>query len=59
MKSIKIVLGDTKLVKGFGSFGSRSLFVGGTALFEGSNEFLQKGRELAAEELEAAEDDIR
>jgi carbon-monoxide dehydrogenase large subunit len=58
MESIKIVFGDTKLVKGLGSFGSRSLFVGGTALFEGSNEFLQKGRELAAEELEAAEDDI-
>ena len=58
MESIKIVLGDTKLVKGLGSFGSRSLFVGGTALLEGTKEFLQKGRELAAEELEAAEDDI-
>ena len=58
MESIKIVFGDTKLVKGLGSFGSRSLFVGGTALLEGTKEFLQKGRELAAEELEAAEDDI-
>ena len=58
MESIKIVLGDTKLVKGLGSFGSRSLFVGGTALLEGTKEFLQKGKELAAEELEAAEDDI-
>ena len=44
MESIKIVLGDTKLVKGLGSFGSRSLFVGGTALLEGTKEFLQKGR---------------
>jgi len=58
MDTVKIVLGDTKLVKGLGSFGSRSLFVGGTAILEGTKEFIQKGRELAAEELEAAEDDI-
>ncbi|GIT73990.1 MAG: hypothetical protein Ct9H300mP28_38040 [Pseudomonadota bacterium] len=42
------------MVKGLGSFGSRSLFVGGTALLEGTKEFLQKSKELAAEELEAA-----
>ena len=58
MESIKIIQGDTKLVKGLGSFGSRSLFVGGTALLEGTTEFLKKGRALAAEELEAAENDI-
>ncbi len=58
MEKVKIVLGDTKLVKGLGSFGSRSLFVGGTAILEGTKEFLQKGRELAAEVLEAAEDDV-
>ena len=58
MKTVNIVLGDTKLVKGLGSFGSRSLFVGGTAILEGTKEFLKKGRELAAEELEAAEDDV-
>ncbi len=58
METINIVFGDTKLVKGLGSFGSRSLFVGGTAILEGTKEFLQKGREMAAEELEAAEDDV-
>lgn len=58
IESIKVVMGDTKLVKGLGSFGSRSLFVGGTAILEGTKEFLQKGRELASKELEAAEDDV-
>ena len=58
MASIKIVQGDTKLVKGLGSFGSRSLFVGGSALLEGTAEFLKKSREMAAKELEAAENDV-
>ncbi len=58
MDSIKVVLGDTKLVKGMGSFGSRSLFVGGSVLLEGTNDFLQKGKELAAEVLEAAVADL-
>ena len=58
MEAVKVVLGDTKFVKGLGSFGSRSLFVGGTAILEGTKEFLKKSRELAAEELEAAKDDV-
>ena len=58
MEAVKVVLGDTKLVKGLGSFGSRSLFVGGTAILEGTKEFLKKSRELAADELEAAKDDV-
>ena len=58
MEAVKVVLGDTKIVKGLGSFGSRSLFVGGTAILEGTKEFLKKSRELAAEELEAAKDDV-
>jgi len=59
MNAIKIVQGDTDLVKGLGSFGSRSLFVGGSVLLEGVKDFLQKGKELAAEELEAAIVDMR
>ena len=44
MEAVKIVLGDTKLVKGLGSFGSRSLFVGGTAILEGLRNSLKKQR---------------
>ena len=42
MEAVKVVLGDTKFVKGLGSFGSRSLFVGGTAILEGTKDFLKK-----------------
>jgi carbon-monoxide dehydrogenase large subunit len=58
LEVIRIVQGDTDQVKGLGSFGSRSLFVGGSALLDGAKEFLEKGKELAAEELEAAVEDI-
>lgn len=59
MAAIKVVQGDSYLVKGMGSFGSRSLFVGGSALQAGAQQFLDKGKELAAVELEAAVADIR
>ena len=59
MHAIKIVQGDTDQVKGLGSFGSRSLFVGGSVLLEGVKDFLKKGKELASEELEAAIVDMR
>ena len=58
LEVVRIVQGDTDQVKGLGSFGSRSLFVGGSALLDGAKEFLEKGKELAAEELEAAVEDI-
>jgi len=59
IEAIRVVQGDSARVKGMGSFGSRSLFVGGTALLAGAQEFLQKGKELAAAELEAAVVDMR
>ena len=58
LDAIRIVQGDTDQVKGLGSFGSRSLFVGGSALLEGVKDFLKKGKELAADELEAAVEDL-
>ena len=55
---IRIVLGDTDRGTGFGSAGSRSLFVGGSAVHVASERTVKKARELAALELEAAAGDI-
>ena len=55
---LRIVQGDTDLVEGHGSVGSRSLFVGGNALIGGTEEFLEKCLRLAASELEASQEDL-
>jgi len=59
IEAIRVVQGDSARVKGLGSFGSRSLVVGGSVLQVGAQEFLEKGKQLAAEELEAAIVDMR
>ena len=58
MDKIDIVQGDTDLATGFGSVGSRSLFVGGTALAVSANDLIAKARERASNMLEAAVEDI-
>ena len=55
---IKIVQGDTDRGTGFGSAGSRSLFVGGSAVHVAAERTIAKAQELAAGELEAAVTDI-
>ena len=55
---ITIVQGDTDRANGVGSVGSRSAFVGGSAVVSSSRKWLLKGKELAAEALEAALGDI-
>jgi carbon-monoxide dehydrogenase large subunit len=55
---VDVVQGDTDRVLGLGSVASRSLFVGGSAAVAGSNDAIDKGRSLAADELEAAPRDI-
>ncbi len=55
---VRIVLGDTDRGTGFGSAGSRSLFVGGSAVHVASERTVKKAQELAAEELEAAVSDL-
>ena len=51
--------GDTDdLSFGHGSFGSRSMFMGGSALFNAANQIIEKGKEIAAHVLEAALGDI-
>ncbi len=57
-EKIRIVLGDTDRGVGFGSAGSRSLFTGGGAVKVASEKTIDRARELAAEELEAAAGDI-
>lgn len=55
---IDVVQGDTDLATGFGSVGSRSLFVGGTAVAVSSSDMITKAREKAANLLEASVGDI-
>jgi carbon-monoxide dehydrogenase large subunit len=55
---IRVVMGDTDRNNGFGSAGSRSAFVGGSALHVASRRTLDEARNLAAEALEAPAADI-
>ena len=55
---ITVLQGDTDLVKGPGSYGSRSAFVGGTAVMNGANVWVDTALPLAAEALEAAAADV-
>jgi carbon-monoxide dehydrogenase large subunit len=55
---IDVVQGDTDLAIGFGSVGSRSLFVGGTAAVVSANDLIAKAREKASHLLEASIEDI-
>jgi aerobic carbon-monoxide dehydrogenase large subunit len=55
---IVIVQGDSDIAQGIGSMGSRSLYIGGSAMFTASKQTIEKGRELAGDALEAAGQDI-
>jgi len=58
IESIDVVQGNTDLAQGFGSVGSRSLFVGGTAVAVSTVDMIAKAREKAANILEASIEDI-
>lgn len=58
MDRIDVVQGDTDLATGFGSVGSRSLFVGGTAVAVSGNDLIEKAREKASHLLETSVQDI-
>jgi carbon-monoxide dehydrogenase large subunit len=59
MEQIEIVHGDTaKIPYGMGTYGSRSLAVGGTAIIKAMDKIVAKGKKIAAHLLEAAEADI-
>jgi aerobic carbon-monoxide dehydrogenase large subunit len=57
-EKIRIVQGDTDRANGVGSVGSRSAFVGGSAVVAAGRSMVLKLKELAAEALEAAPADI-
>ena len=58
-ENVDIVFGDTDRVQfGMGTYGSRSLVVGGAALSKASDKVILKGRKIAAHLLEAGEQDI-
>jgi len=56
---VDIVHGDTsKIAFGMGTYGSRSLAVGGSAIMKSLHKVIDKGRRIAAHLLEASESDI-
>jgi len=58
-ESIQLVQGDSdQLVVGGGTGGSRSMYASGQAIVEASDQVIVKGRQIAAELLEAGESDI-
>ncbi len=59
IENIEIVHGDTaKIPFGMGTYGSRSLAVGGSAIVKAMDKVVAKGQKIAAHLLEAAEADI-
>ena len=58
-ENVEIVHGDTgRIPFGMGTYGSRSLAVGGTAIVKALDKVVAKGKKIAAHLLEAAETDI-
>ena len=55
---VRIVQGDTDRANGVGSVGSRSAFVGGSAVVAAGRRVISEGKALAAQALEAAATDI-
>jgi carbon-monoxide dehydrogenase large subunit len=56
---VDIVHGDTaKVLFGMGTYGSRSLAVGGTAIVKAVDKIIAKGKKIAAHLLEASDADI-
>ncbi len=59
VENVDVVHGDTgRIPFGMGTYGSRSLAVGGTAIVKALEKVIAKGRKIAAHLLEAAEGDI-
>ena len=59
MDDVEIVHGDSEAVAfGMGTYGSRSLAVGGSAIIKSIEKIIEKGKKIAAHKLEANADDI-
>ncbi len=58
-EAVDVVHGDTSKIQfGMGTYGSRSLAVGGEAILRAANKIVDKGKKIAAHILEASEADI-
>jgi aerobic carbon-monoxide dehydrogenase large subunit len=59
MEDVDIVHGDSDSVAfGMGTYGSRSLAVGGSAIVKSIDKIVEKGKKIAAHKLEASEGDM-
>ena len=59
MDDVEIVHGDSESVAfGMGTYGSRSLAVGGSAIMKSIDKILEKGAKIAAHLLESSEEDL-
>jgi aerobic carbon-monoxide dehydrogenase large subunit len=59
LESVEVVHGDTgRIPFGMGTYGSRSIAVGGAALVSATRKVIEKGRRIAAHLLEAAAGDV-
>ncbi len=59
IENVEVVHGDTDRIPfGMGTYGSRSLAVGGSAIVKAIDKIVDKGKKIAAHALEAAADDI-
>ncbi len=59
VENVEIVHGDTgRVPMGMGTYGSRSLAVGGSAIVRACDKIIEKGKKIAAHLMEASVDDI-
>lgn len=59
MEDVDLIHGDSDAVAfGMGTYGSRSLAVGGSAIVKSIDKILEKGAKIAAHKLEASVDDL-
>jgi carbon-monoxide dehydrogenase large subunit len=59
VESVEVLHGDTAVVPlGMDTYGSRSLAVGGTALWHATEKILQKVKRIVAHQLEVSEEDL-
>ncbi len=59
LENVEIVHGDTGAIPmGMGTYGSRSLAVGGSAISKACDKIIEKGKQIAAHLMEASVDDV-
>jgi carbon-monoxide dehydrogenase large subunit len=60
IENVEVLHGDTTVIPlGMDTYGSRSLAVGGVALWHATEKIIVKARTIAAHQLEVAEDDLK